>query len=415
MKIMLIADGRSPITMRFAEGLHLEGIELALLSTYPCQTNEMLFQKQNTVAVAFGQYSGSQVLTTSDKPEVTDSGINRRKKIISRFRNSMQLARYWLGPLTLARSAASLQDMVNEFQPDLVHALRIPFEGMLGAHTPASIPFIASIWGNDLTLHALGSSAMQKWTLRTLQRADGLAADTRRDIRLAQTWGYPHKSPQAVFPGNGGIDLNEIQKATPQMANELLAGWLTPEDTLIINPRGFRPGSVRNDVFFEAVRLLVKRLKNVRFVCPAMANQIEAQEWVNAYGLHETVRLLPYLSQDMLWSLFKRADLSVSISEHDGTPNSLLEAMAIGCLPVAGDIESIREWIVPGVNGMLAEPYRADAVADAIAFGVENPQFRQSARAKNAQICQARVSRSVVIPQILEFYEKVIKEKHRHR
>jgi hypothetical protein len=35
-----------------------------------------------------------------------------------------------------------------------VHALRIPFEGMLGSYTPAGIPFVAATWGNDLTLHA---------------------------------------------------------------------------------------------------------------------------------------------------------------------------------------------------------------------------------------------------------------------
>ena len=33
---------------------------------------------------------------------------------------------------------------------------------------------------------------------------------------------------------------------------------------------------------------------------------------------------------------------------HDGTPNTLLEGMACGCLPVAGDLDSIREWLKPG-------------------------------------------------------------------
>ena len=413
MKVLLVADGRSPITMRFAEGLREQGIDLALISTYTCQPKEGLFQEVHILPVAFGQYSGSQVLTMAAPAETAAAPISQRRKIISRFRNALQQARYWAGPLTLRHAAAPFRAIVEAHQPDLVHALRIPFEGMLGSFTPGNIPFITSIWGNDLTLHALGSTAMQKWTLRTLQRADGLAADTHRDIRLAQTWGYPHKFPQAVYPGNGGIHLADIQKTTPELADSSLKGWLKPEDTLIVNPRGFRPGSVRNDVFFEALRLLIKRLKNVRYVCPAMANQIEAQEWVTTYGLQDHVRLLPYLSQEMLWSLFKRAAISVSISQHDGTPNSLLEAMAIGCLPVAGDIESIREWIVPGVNGLLAEPYRADAVAEAIAFAVEHPEFRERAKLKNAQICQSRVSRDLIVPQILEFYEKVIKEKHR--
>lgn len=41
--------------------------------------------------------------------------------------------------------------------------------------------------------------------------------------------------------------------------------------------------------------------------------------------------------------LFRLADVTVSLSEDDGTPNTLLEAVACGCFPIAGDIESVRE------------------------------------------------------------------------
>jgi glycosyltransferase involved in cell wall biosynthesis len=412
MRVLLVADGRSPISQRFAEGLALQGIEVGIVSTYACTMDEAIFPETYILPVAFGQASGSQVDTKTDTTE-SMTAISGRKRFISRFRNSLQNVRYVLGPLTLPTAAAPYRAIVDHFQPDLVHALRIPFEGMLASQTPEPIPLITSIWGNDLTLHAYGSSAMQRWTMKTLERADGLAADAKRDIRLAKGWGFQAKYPQSVYPGNGGLDLPALQDTTLRAANDLLKGWLTAKEILVINPRGFRPGSVRNDVFFEALRLLVQRLKNVRFACPAMANQVEAQEWVTGYGLQDHVRLLPYLSQEVLWSLFKRAAISVSISEHDGTPNSLLEAMAIGCLPVAGDIESIREWITPGWNGLLVEPQRADALADAIAFAVEHPEFRETAKARNAEICRERVSRTVIQPQIIEFYEKVIKEKQR--
>ena len=412
MKVLLVADGRSPITQRFAEGLSTQGVELGLVSTYTCDVNESVFTESYVLPVAFGQASGSQVNTKCNDPQTVQT-VSGRKRLISRFRNHLQTVRYVLGPLTLPSADKPYKRIVEHFEPDLVHALRIPFEGMLASQTPQPVPLITSIWGNDLTLHAQGSTAMQRWTVKTLQRADGLAADAQRDIRLAGGWGFQPRLPHTVYPGNGGLDLVALQETTLRPANQLLQGWLTAKDILIINPRGFRPGSVRNDIFFEALHLLSKRLKNVRFVCPAMANQVEAQEWVMNYGLQEQVRLLPYLSQDVLWSLFKRAAVSVSISEHDGTPNSLLEAMAIGCLPVAGDIESIREWITPGWNGLLVEPQRADALADAIAFAVEHPDFRDSARERNAKICRERVSRTVVQPQIMEFYTKVIKDKAR--
>ncbi len=41
--------------------------------------------------------------------------------------------RQWLGPLTLPGAARQLRLLIDQVQPDLVHAMRIPYEGMLAA------------------------------------------------------------------------------------------------------------------------------------------------------------------------------------------------------------------------------------------------------------------------------------------
>ena len=76
------------------------------------------------------------------------------------------------------------------------------------------------------------------------------------------------------------------------------------------------------------------------------------------YQLEEHVLLLPYLDQQQLWQLFSRAQVYVSLSSHDGTPNTFLEALACGCFPVVGDIESLREWLEPERTGLLVDPTR---------------------------------------------------------
>ena len=79
--------------------------------------------------------------------------------------------------------------------------------------------------------------------------------------------------------------------------------------------------------------------------------------------------------------IFRSAAVLVSPSTHDGTPNTLLEGMACGCFPVAGDLESIREWITPGVNGLLVDPSDADALAEAILSALDQPELRAKAAA----------------------------------
>ncbi|MEA4910450.1 MAG: glycosyltransferase [Anaerolineaceae bacterium] len=400
MRILLVADGRSPITRHWLQSLFALQHEVILVSTYPCDPPPGV-QAMQVFPVAFSALGGSQFGRQSGA-EGRSAGW---KPLVARFRNLLLAGRYTLGPPTLAYYGPRFQRLVETAQPDLVHALRIPFEGMLAAYTPPGVPLLVSIWGNDLTLHARGSRAMGALTRRTLQRAGGLIADARRDVRLAWQWGLPVERPTLVVPGSGGVDLVEVHRLR-SMAHNPWDGVIPGGAPWVVNPRGFRPGSIRSDVFFEAIPLVLQRRPEVQFVCTGMAGQPEALRWVERLKIGNNVRLLPYLTQAYLWDLFTRAQLSVSVSVHDGTPNSLLEAMACGCFPIAGDIESLREWIVPGVNGMLVDPTRPATLAEAILTALDNGDLRSTAAELNLQLIQQRADVNLVRSQIEVFYQR---------
>jgi glycosyltransferase involved in cell wall biosynthesis len=161
---------------------------------------------------------------------------------------------------------------------------------------------------------------------------------------------------------------------------------------------------VRNDVFFAAIPLVLQRRPDVAFVCPAMAGQPEAIRAAQQHHLKTRLHLLPHLPQEHLWDLFVRSTVMVSISQHDGTPNSLLEAMACGCFPVVGDIESIREWITPGINGLLVEPSSPQSTAEAILTALDSPALRKAAANTNTAIIREKAEIRVVREKIREFY-----------
>ena len=409
MKILLVADGRSPITRRWVGGLLAMQNEVTLVSTFPCQPVDGV-SEMVVLPVAFASLSGSQAGRGSNNDAVDGAKpaqSTRSRKLIARFRNLFQRARYSLGPLTLRFYGPRFRQVAQRVQPDLIHALRIPFEGMLASYAPTEIPLAVSIWGNDLTLHGKGSAAMRRFTTRTLQRANGLAADAQRDIRLARAWGFSEDKPVLNVPGSGGIDLLETGAAQEMPVLPDLPQFLD-DIPLVINPRGFRPGSVRSDIFFESIPMVLERVPDVHFLCAAMQGQQEAQNWLERLNISGCVHLLPYLVQEQLWAIFQRAAVSVSISAHDGTPNSLLEAMAIGCFPIAGDIESLREWIVPGVNGLLVEPDKAQALAEALVLALQHPALREKAAEINRAIIQERAELNLVRSQIAVFYERLL-------
>jgi len=59
--------------------------------------------------------------------------------------------------------------------------------------------------------------------------------------------------------------------------------------------------------------------------------------------------------------------------------------MACGCFPVVGDIESMREWVQPGINGLLVDATVAHSIAAAIVQAISQPALRTKAAEYNAR------------------------------
>jgi glycosyltransferase involved in cell wall biosynthesis len=386
MHILFIADGRSPITRRWLKMLAPSGWKLSLISTFPCTPIDGV-ALAGVLPVAFARYAGSQAGNSSSP--------STHKGLISQIRPLAAHLRHLLGPWTLPFYTRQYRRLVNALQPDLVHALRIPYEGMLVSATPAAFPVIVSTWGNDFTLHAPASPRMSALTRQTLRRADALISDTQRDAHLAQNWDFDPAKPTLVVPGNGGLDLRELQQITRGITH------LDPSQ--IIDPRGLR-SYVRTDTFFKAIPFVLTQKPDVQFVCTSMQGQKEAQDWVEKLGIAQNVKLLPLLSQKDLWKEFAHSAISVSVSTHDGTPNTLLEAMALGCLPICGDIESIHEWITPNENGLLVNPADPEELAAAILHGLSDLQLRETAAQKNLKLIRENASIERTQQKIIEFY-----------
>ena len=397
MHILLVANGRSPITRRWIQTMLANHCRFSLISTFPCQPIDNV-NLAGILPVAFSSLAGSQVESASHQQDE-----NRPRSRLAAVRPFLQQLRYFLGPLTLLFYSSRFKKIVRDMKPDIVHALRIPFEGMLASCLPEGVPLLISTWGNDLTLHARGSILMNFCTRRTLKRANGLISDTLRDIRLAGEWGLNPEAPVLEVPGNGGMDLREIDNIKNQDRPD--PKFLKKDSPLIINPRGFRPGSVHQEVFFQSIPQVLKELPNTQFVCTGMFGQKEALDWVNQLGIENNVVLLPYLSQTDLWNLFLHSGVYVSVSSHDGTPNTLLEAMACGCLPVCGNIESIREWITSGENGLLVDPLDPQAVAKAIVEACQDKVLQEKSKQLNREIIRNKAEVTVVRRKVESFYK----------
>ncbi|HET9908608.1 MAG TPA: glycosyltransferase, partial [Anaerolineales bacterium] len=85
----------------------------------------------------------------------------------------------------------------------------------------------------------------------------------------------------------------------------------------------------------------------------------------------------------------------------------LLEGMACGCFPVAGDLESIREWITPNANGLLFDSNDPGSIATAIVDAIRNEELRNKAVELNQKIITTRAEYQQNMKHAEEFYKIV--------
>jgi hypothetical protein len=160
MKLLYIADGRSPIAVNWIGYFIKAGNEVHLVSTFPCPPLPGLASLTVIpvgLSSVYGQVRSNGGVRGHFLRQIIPVGLRTR-------------VRQLLAPLTFQRASSTLREVIQRTQPHLIHAMRIPFEGMVaamalglnpGPGTDGShIPFLISVWGNDFTLHARSSSTM---------------------------------------------------------------------------------------------------------------------------------------------------------------------------------------------------------------------------------------------------------------
>jgi glycosyltransferase involved in cell wall biosynthesis len=395
MKLAFLADARSPIAINWIRWLVEKGHEVHWISSRMAEE-------------PLAGLASFRVLPIF--PELPAGvKVSRGNRLLH---PAATLLRHWWMPLRIGTRASQLNRWVADIRPDLLHAMRIPQEGMVAAQAKLysgayrSVPLLVSVWGDDFTYHARSSPMMTRLTRNTMRKADALHSDCRRDIRLAFDWGLRIDTMTMVEPGNGGIRTDIFFQG--ETDSHLMEKFSLPRDAFfILNPRGIR-GVARTDTFFQSIPRVQKALPNVHFLALRMEGSGEAMDWVRRLGIRSAVTLLPAIPMEDMPRLFRLSPVMLSLTMHDGLPNVLLEAMACGSYPVCGDIDSLREWIDDGRNGSFVPVDNPDTVAGALIRVASDPELRRHAADRNKQIIRDRAEWHGVMGRVEEFYRAMI-------
>lgn len=123
-------------------------------------------------------------------------------------------------------------------------------------------------------------------------------------------------------------------------------------------------------------------------------NQLESWQAAGQVTFHPPVKdVRPYLA---------RCSVYVLPSYREGTPRSVLEAMAMGRPVITTDVPGCRETVIPGVNGFLIPARNAEALAEAMRQFIVQPDLIARMGHESRQIAEKKYDVKLVNAMIMQ-------------
>jgi len=258
-----------------------------------------------------------------------------------------------------------IKRLVKEIRPDLVHA---HFVAKFGFHLPdlKFHPSVVTAWGDDI-LHDPHRNRLIFWYTKKVLRYVDLIYAVSENLRdhIVSDFGIPGtKVRHLPF----GIDTTRFSprgesgdRATIEVFSNRNFYPVYDTETLV---RGFALAYKEN----PALRLSFKGLG---------PEEQKIRELVTYLGLNGQIAFKKKSRYADVPGDYRNADIFITTSLSDGTPVSVLEAMASSLPCIATSVGGIPEWIEHNVTGLLVQPGSPEQVAQAILTLAQDPALRK--------------------------------------
>jgi hypothetical protein len=376
MKVALYGDFRSPHAIGWRDGLYSAGIDVLAVSSEPVDDVTVIGPTGGVSAVR-QQYVESR--SGNEKTSFVQAAVGGAARI--QFLHSL---------VQVSRARARRLDLggaVDAFKPDIVHALRLPYEGVVALESAFDVPTVVSSWGQDFVPQASSDPLLRHWLKRYLPRAAGFQYDSPDDLDRALRLGLSADVPSLYAAGNFGVDENLFHdRDTKVVGRVVYARKATPN----CNYFGF----------IEAALSLIRRT-DATFVGIGLS-RLES-EVVRRYGDydHSRLQLIGEMGMSDFAKTVREASVIVSPSYSDGMPITILGAVASRARIVAGDLPQLRELVEQGADITLVDATSALSIET----GIEK-QLRATGRAEAG--LPDVFSRSENRRRVTEFYGDVL-------
>jgi glycosyltransferase involved in cell wall biosynthesis len=381
MRIALCADGRSPHTQRWANGVCERGHDVALVWVK-------------------SEFTSSDL--SSFRPSISHHVLDRPDR-----------RRLWKLPLV----GLEARRLAAELQPDLVHGLFLTGYGWMADDTGIR-PLVLSALGSDvLDLDPRSSgTTVDRLSARYVARRTHSAV-AASDLVLTDSVSLADDLHRKV-PGTEIRIIRfgvEIRDTAPGARGRWRARLGVDEDAFVLlSSRLVRPQ--------YNIDTIVRALPAIRHRCPGAVLVLKelprfsdpeyrqsCLQLADSLGVGDSVRVLGELDRGDLLELYAAADVYVSVPSTDGTAVSVLEAMAAGVAVVATDAPGIDPTILSGGDSAVLVPVRdAGSLATAVAELGVDPARRQRLAERALYVVRRHADFNRELDRAVHLYEELL-------
>lgn len=311
-----------------------------------------------------------------------------------------------ISPLDDLRALGSLIRLMREFKPDIVHT-HLAKAGTLGriAARIAGVPVVIHTYHGTVFRGYFGSLRsrlfldIERAIARVTTRLIAITAGQRRDL-IALGIGSEAKVVEIPL----GLELAPFIDA-PSRAKARTVLSLTLDEPVV--------AIVARLVPIKDVALFLRALAQISSSATGLIvgdgeerASLEAQ--AAALGIASRCRFLGWRRD--VRSIYAAADVVVLTSRNEGSPVSIIEAMAAGRAVVCTDVGGVADVVTPGVSGVLVTYGDADALAAAIDRLLGDPELRERLGAEARRAVYPRYDVSRLVTDIAALYTSLVHE-----
>lgn len=348
--------------------------------------------------------AGVTVHTAWKKASVPKGTTVKARWPLLRGRNMFQsiFPRVW--QKIVPEESIMLSQLIRQLEPDIIHGLGLQnYTETLFQALKASInlingtPWIYSSWGSDLFYW--GQINSHKGQIRKIVSAcPYYIGECQRDIQLVREFGFKGEI-LGFFQGGGGFPISKMQTGHH---------CSFPSKRRIITVKGLQGLMGRAFTACDALRRCKELLTDYTIVFHQAHPDVYFEAERLESFLEIPVKIMPRCHYSKIWELLGTSRTNIGINLSDGVPNTMIEAMIMGSLPIQTDAGgATSEWIENRVNGLIVPHDSSNQIADAIRMALTDDDLINSAAEHNIAMCKQRIDATVVQPKVINLYEYV--------